>query len=157
MLARMSDADIAQLVVGVLGVLAGAVAAFFAWRAWEGSRRIVQLRLAVERDHERAGGQWGVVVTARCRRGSAWIGGLSLQGRRAGLAVRGRSPVADSVHGVTLTEGTELSAFWPQAEFRSVDVDRDARACWHDAEERHHCTAIPKDVRRRLWSDDPGS
>ena len=153
----MSAADGAQIALAALGVLIAAVAAFFAWRGWLSNRRVVHLRFDVDRDESDPARTWGLRVIARCRGAAVWVGGLSIESKRSGMMARGTSPAGPTAHGITLSEGSELSWFVSLSEFLTHERWGTTKACWIDARDRRHCTKIPDDVRARLLSPDPGA
>ena len=155
---QLPDGAAAGQVTEIVGAVAGVVAAVFAYLAWRAGRTDIKLEFRVERGQSSTGaGPWGLHITARSRRGSRWVGGLVLQGKRGGVTARGTSPVGDTTHGITLGEGAELSWFVPVDEYRRLVADAGpVVACWTDAKHHHHCSKVHREAHERLMSADPG-
>lgn len=149
--------ELVAAIVTIIGTLAGI---FFGWRQWAHSRQTIDLRFRVQRDQKVPPGQlgpWGLLIIARCVRGSAWIRGLSLEGKRAGLAWPPESSAGVMTDGTRLQEGDEVFHFVPIDEFqRAHREDGAAIACWSGADDRRHCDKIPAHISDRLLSANPG-
>lgn len=156
--ANADPIPLAGLVVGVVAALGGVAAAFFAWRGWISGRRKVEIDLRVQTDQSNpAAMEWGLLITAKCRRGSAWVASLSLAGPQGALAWPPETTAGVHQDGVMITEGSAVFHFVPKDEFVYLHTATPGlRACWQDAEDKHHCREIEKHLRDRLLSDRPG-
>lgn len=149
-----------QLAVGIGGLILAGLAAFFAWRGWERGRVRWDMDTNLVRSRVDSGEMQRpdalfLTVEVRCRRSRVHIERVVLRRNRGSVPLKATDsfPGLGAPATVEIGHGTHDRFLSDRIAAHHREHGPIRQVCWVDAEDKAHCTPMPKDKLAELLAD----